>query len=143
MGVKWVSKPLDICPKTCYNRSRGYRLVSSFGTKRPWVRIPSPRPSKTACKPLKYVVFRLFLFYYLLLLYRKLPKISHYSHKYGCQHGCHPRRPKEHISPRRHNCYLCKCSKIKPLFCATIQILHTSNIFYQNPLTLLHICNII
>ena len=62
MGVKWVSKHLDICPKTCYNRSRGYRLVSSFGTKRPWVRIPSPRPSKTACKPLKYVVFRLFLF---------------------------------------------------------------------------------
>ena len=43
------------------------------------------------------------------------------------------RRPKEHISPRRHNYYLCKCSKIKPLFCATIQIYQYRDIFYKTP----------
>lgn len=54
MGVKNVIDVSTI--HAIKGKSKLY--ANSFGTKRPWVRVPSPRPGINPCKSLDYAVCR-------------------------------------------------------------------------------------
>ncbi len=60
MGVKSV---IDV-PTIHAIKGKNKLYANSFGTKRPWVRVPSPRPGINSCKSLDYAVYRNFLFMY-------------------------------------------------------------------------------